>query len=88
MLSGGTIICGANVSQSILFQNVFIDDESIVENSVLFDNVKVGKRVKLNKCIIDKNATIPDGESIGLDQTTECKRFSVTETGIAVIPQG
>lgn len=88
MLSGGTIICGANVSHSILFQNVFIDDLSIVENSVLFDNVKIGKQVKLNQCIIDKNVSVPDGESIGIDLIKDRKRFTVTEENIVVVPQG
>lgn len=88
ILSGGTIICGANVSQSILFQNVFIDDQSIIENSVLFDNVTIGKRVKLNKCIIDKNISVPDGESIGIDLVKDRKRFTVTDEGIVVVPSG
>jgi len=88
ILSGGTIICGANVSESILFQNVFIDDESIVENSVLFDNVRIGRRVRLNKCIIDKGVSVPDGESIGYELEKDRKRFTVTENNIVVIPQG
>ena len=72
----------------MLFQNVFVDDESLVENSVLFDNVKVGRRVNLNKCIIDKHVVIPDGEVIGYDLAEDRKRFTVTEEGIVVIPQG
>jgi len=88
ILSGGCIISGANVSQSILFQSVYIDDESIVENTVLFDGVKVGKRVRLHKCIIDKGVHIPDGEAIGLDLVKDRKRFTVTENGIVVVPLG
>jgi len=87
MLSGGTIISGSSVSHSVLFQNVFIDDESQVLNSVVFDGVKIGKNVKLNKCIIDKNVVIPDNETIGEDIDEDKKRFTVTETGIVVIPQ-
>lgn len=88
MLSGGTIISGSGVSNSVLFQNVFIDDESQITNSVLFDGVKVGKEVKIIKCIIDKNVIIPDGEIIGEDLEKDRKRFTVTESGIIVIPQG
>ena len=88
MLSGGTIISGSGVSNSVLFQNVFIDDESQITKSVLFDGVKVGKEVKIYKCIIDKNVIIPDGEVIGEDLEKDRKRFTVTESGIIVIPQG
>ena len=88
ILSGGTIISGANVAHSVLSQNVFINDGSMIENSVIFDNVKIGKHVKLNKCIVDKHVSIPNGESIGYDLAKDRKRFTVTETGIVVIPQG
>jgi len=88
MLSGGTIISGSSVSHSVLFQNVFIDDESQITNSVLFDGVAIGKNVKLNKCIIDKGVVVPDNEIIGEDIEDDKKRFTVSENGIVVIPQG
>ena len=86
ILSGGTIISGGNVSNSVIFQNVYIDEEAMVENSVIFDNVRVGKKVYLNKCIIDKNVCIPDGERIGYDLQRDRERFTVTEKGIVIIP--
>lgn len=88
MLSGGTIISGSSVSHSVLFQNIFIDDESQITNSVIFDGVKIGKNVKIKKCIIDKGVVIPDNEVIGEDIEDDKKRFTVSETGIVVIPQG
>lgn len=88
ILSGGTIISGANVGHSVLSQNIFIDDGSMIENSVIFDNVKIGKNVKLNKCIVDKHVIIPNGESIGYDLVKDRKRFTVSESGIVVVPQG
>jgi glucose-1-phosphate adenylyltransferase len=88
MLSGGTIISGSSVSHSVLFQNVFVDDESQITNSVIFDGVRIGKNVKINKCIIDKGVTVPDGEIIGGDVEKDRKRFTVTDSGIVVIPQG
>lgn len=88
ILSGGSIISGGNVGHSVLFQNVFIGDQAIVEHSVLFDNVKVGSNVRLNKCIVDKGVVIPKGEVIGYDHEKDRQRFTVTENGIIVIPQG
>lgn len=88
MLSGGTIISGSSVSNSVLFQNVFVDDESQVLNSVIFNGVKIGKNVKINKCIIDKDVIIPDNEIIGENSEKDRTRFTVTESGIVVIPQG
>jgi glucose-1-phosphate adenylyltransferase len=87
MLSGGTVISGGNVDHSILFQNVFIGDQALVTNSVIFGNVKIGRKVRLDKCIVDKHVTIPDGEVIGFDPVKDSKRFTVTENGIVVIPK-
>lgn len=87
MLAGGTVISGGNVDHSILFQNIFIDDRALVANTVIFSNVRVGKKVKLNNCIVDKHVTIPDGEVIGFDPVRDSERFTVSENGIVVIPE-
>ncbi len=88
ILSGGTIISGGSISHSVLSQNIFIGDESQITNSVIFDGVKIGKKVKINKCIIDKDVIVPAGEVIGEDSEKDKDRFTVSETGITVIPQG
>lgn len=87
ILSGGTIISGGNVSHSILSQNVFIDDDALVENCVLLDNVRVGRNVNINKCIVDKDVIIPDRETIGYDLEKDKQRFSISKDGIVVIPK-
>ena len=87
MLAGGTVISGGSVDHSILFKNVFIDDQAMVANSVLFSNVRVGKKVRLNNCIVDKHVAIPDGEVIGFDAKKDSERFTVTDKGIVVIPE-
>jgi len=69
-------------------QNIYIDEESLVESSVIFDHVKIGKNVRLNKCIVDKGVIIPDNESVGYNLNEDRKRFTVTDSGIVVIPQG
>ena len=87
MLAGGTVISGGSVDHSILFRNVFIDDQAVVANSVIFSNVRVGKKARLNNCIIDKHVIIPDGEIIGFDPVRDRERFTVTDKGIIVIPE-
>jgi glucose-1-phosphate adenylyltransferase len=87
MLAGGTVISGGSVDHSILFTNVFIDDQAMVANSVIFGNVRVGRRARLNNCIVDKHVTIPDGEVIGFDKEKDSERFTVTDKGIVVIPE-
>ena len=42
MVSGGCIISGAQVNQSLLFSNVRVEERSYIERSVIFPDVRVG----------------------------------------------
>ncbi len=88
IVAGGTIIAGGNISHSIIFKNVFVDDDAFVENSLLFDGVRIGKNTRINNCIIEKHVHVPDDEVIGYDIEQDRQRFSVSDKGITVIPKG
>jgi glucose-1-phosphate adenylyltransferase len=87
LLASGVVISGGSVMRSILFPNVRIEEGSVVEASILFDDVVVGSNTHLRRCIVDKNVHIPAGETIGLDPARDAERFSVSEHGIVVIPE-
>jgi len=87
IVAPGVIISGGSVQESILCNNVFVDDESIVERSILFDGVRVGRGVRLSRCIVDKGVHIPDGERIGIDINQDRARFTVTESGVVAVPR-
>jgi len=84
-ISGGTVINGGTVKHSILSAWVRLEQASLVEDSILFNNVYVGAGAKLKRCIVDKHVSIPDGEAIGYDLERDRKRFTVTEKGVIVI---
>lgn len=86
--SSGVVISGGTIQHSILFSNVFIDDEASIENSLILNNVKVGKGVILKNCIIDKDVVIPEGEWIGVDREKDKERFTISAKGIVVVPKG
>jgi glucose-1-phosphate adenylyltransferase len=65
-----------------------VNSYSLVEDSILFENVHVGRNVKIKKAIIDKNVVIPDGTTIGYDLEADLAMgFTVTDTGIVVVPR-
>ena len=86
MASGG-IISGGYVSHSVLFNNIIVNENAIVERSILFDGVSIGEAAKLRNCIIDKNIKVPANELIGYDLEKDRQRFTVSENGIVVIPK-
>ncbi len=88
IVSNGAVIAGGSSQHSILFNNVYVGDESMVQDSLLFDGVRVGKRVQLRNCIIDKDVEIPDETLIGFDLDEDRKHFEVSENGIVVVAKG
>jgi glucose-1-phosphate adenylyltransferase len=51
------------------------------------DNCNIGRHTRIRRAIIDKNVTIPEGTEIGFDTETDKKRFTVSESGIVIIPK-
>lgn len=88
LLCNGTIVSGGQVRRSILSNGCFVDEAAVIEDSILFAGVVVGKGAKIRKAIIDKWVTVPPGAEIGLDRERDAARFSVSESGIVVVPTG
>lgn len=85
LISGGCLISGSLVTSSVLFSNVRVHSYGEIESSVIMPNVVINRRVKLNRCIIDKGTVIPEGMKIGFDPIEDKKRFVVSENGITLV---
>ena len=89
LVAGGVILSGATVRHSILARRVRANSYSLVENSVLFDNVVLERNCVIKNAIIDKNIHIPEGTQIGVNHDDDKARgFSVTDGGVVVLPKG
>ncbi|HEY2512145.1 MAG TPA: glucose-1-phosphate adenylyltransferase [Polyangiaceae bacterium] len=87
LVSHGCIISGGRIHRSVLSVGCRINSFSEVEESVLFENVRIGRHARLRRCIIDKDVEIPSGAEIGYNHEIDRKRFHVTDNGIVVIPK-
>ena len=87
LISDGTIISGGLVERSIIGFNVRVNSYSYVTDSIIFDNCHIGRHARIRRTIIDKNVTVPEGMEIGFDIETDKKRFTVSDTGIVIIPK-
>ena len=86
LLSPGVIISGAKVRRSILSNRVMVQDHAVVEDSILFGGVTVSPGARVRRAILDKWTRVPDGVAIGFDRAEDEKRFTVTSSGIVVVP--
>jgi glucose-1-phosphate adenylyltransferase len=85
VVSGGTILAGGTVRNSVVGRYVVVHSGALVEDSVVFDNCDVGRRARVRRAILDKNARIPEGASIGFDAENDRRFYHVTDSGIVVV---
>ena len=85
VVSSGSILSGGQVRNSVLGRGVRVHAGALVEDSVVFDNVNIGRRAKVRKAILDKNVVVPEDAIIGYDLERDRKRYHVTDSGIVVV---
>lgn len=88
LVSQGCIISGATVRSSVLSYNVTVRSWAEVDESVIMNNVEVGRHCRIKKAIIDKHNVIPAHTEIGINPLADKERFPVTPRGIVVVPKG
>ncbi|MBN4080024.1 glucose-1-phosphate adenylyltransferase, partial [Beggiatoa alba] len=85
MVSGGCIVSGATVKNSLLFSRVTVESYSKIDKSVILPNVSIGEDCVLQHAIIDKDCVIPSGMKIGVNKEEDKKQFYVTDDGITLV---
>jgi len=86
MVSGGCVVSGASVHNSLLFSNCRIDSFTSVKESVLLPGVRVDQNCRINRAIVDSGATIAEGTVIGEDAEQDRARgFRVTPSGLTLV---
>ncbi|HEX5648439.1 MAG TPA: glucose-1-phosphate adenylyltransferase [Steroidobacteraceae bacterium] len=85
MVSGGCIISGSRVANSLLFSSVRVHDHSSITRSVVLPRVRVGENCLIHNAIIDEGSVVPDGMQIGVDAEADRDRFYVSEGGVTLV---
>ncbi len=85
IVSPGCIVSGGRVQRCVLSPRVYVHSWAQVEDSVLMDDVSVGRHCRIRRAIIDKGVAIPPRTEIGYDLERDRKLFTVTDSGIVVI---
>ncbi len=88
LVCNGAILSGGQVERTIVSPEVRVNSYARVFDSVLMDGVDVGRHSRVRRAIIDKRARIAPGAVIGEDPERDRERFTVTDSGIVVIPKG
>jgi len=88
VIGPGSIISGGRVQNSVLGRNVHVHSFAEVSASVLFDGVVAGRGCRIQRAIIDKDVTLPEGAEVGYDAEADRARgWTVTGSGLTVVPK-
>ncbi len=85
MVSGGCLISGAKIHRSLLFSNVLVQEQSVVEDSVILPDVQIGAHCHIRRALIDRRCKIPPHTVIGADPVQDAQRFFVSENGVVLV---
>jgi glucose-1-phosphate adenylyltransferase len=86
IVSGGCILSGGVVRNSILGRGVRVHAGAIVEDCVIMDNCDIGRRSRVRRAILDKNVRIPEGAAVGEDpEADKARGWHVMPSGLVVV---
>ena len=85
ILASGCILSGGRVRNSVLGRAVRVHSGAVVEDSIIFDNCDIGRGARVRKAILDKNACVAAGSTVGYDLESDRRAHYVTDSGIVVV---
>ncbi len=89
LVSNGAIING-RVQNSIIFPGVFVEEDALVRDSIVFEDTTIGRGAIIDRCIIDKQVWVSPGCHIGYGD--ECvpnkEEPEYLNSGITIVGKG
>ncbi|WP_332813891.1 glucose-1-phosphate adenylyltransferase [Ramlibacter sp.] len=85
IVSGGCIVSGSDLSQSVLFSSVRVHSCCNIREAVILPGCEIGRGSKLSRVVIDRGCRIAEGTVIGEDAQADGERFHRTGSGIVLV---
>ncbi|MFN3613040.1 MAG: glucose-1-phosphate adenylyltransferase [Rubrimonas sp.] len=87
LVSGGCVISGSSISQSLLFTGVRSHSFSSLERVVALPYCEINRSARLRNVVLDRGVVVPSGLVVGEDPEEDARRFRVSENGVTLITQ-
>ena len=87
MVSGGCIVSGAQVFDSLLFTGVRCHSYSELRRVVALPRCEIHRHARLRDVVLDRGVTIPPGLVVGENPVEDARWFRVSEGGVTLITQ-
>ena len=79
------MLTGAAVHRSVLFVKSCVGSGSVIEDSLLLPDCRVGRGCHIRNAIIDAGCVIPDGMTVGVNPKADAHRFYRSPRGITLV---
>ncbi len=85
IVSGGCIVSGSHVANSVFFSNVRVDSFCNIDQAVVLPGVTMERNCRIRKVVIDRGCVLREGLVVGEDAAADAARFERTEGGVVLI---
>ena len=85
MASGGCIVSGSDLTESVLFSSVRVHSGCKIREAVILPQCEIGRGCRLERVVIDRGCKLAPGTVIGEDAEADAKRFYRTANGIVLV---
>ncbi|MEO3434164.1 glucose-1-phosphate adenylyltransferase [Inquilinus sp. CAU 1745] len=85
IVSGGCVVSGGIVSQSLLFSQVRVNSYARLDGAVVLPRSDIGRHARLSRVIVDSGCQIPEGMVVGEDPEEDARRFHRSPDGVVLI---
>jgi glucose-1-phosphate adenylyltransferase len=84
----GSVISGGSVDRCVVGPRVRVNSYAEVRDSILYEDVNVGRYCRIRRAIIDKGVQIPENTRIGYNAAEDrANGLTVSESGIVTVPR-
>ncbi len=87
VLSGGCIVSGATVYQSLLFSRVHVHSHAHIQETVVLPEADIGQHARLRRAVVARGTRVPQGLVVGEDPEADARRFHLTPNGVTLVSQ-
>ena len=85
IISGGCVISGSDVYNSVIFPQVRIHSKCSLEGVVAFPQAVFHQRCEVRNAIVDKHCVLPPGFRVGCDSEWDKANVPVSKGGIVIV---
>jgi glucose-1-phosphate adenylyltransferase len=87
LVSGGCIVSGASVRNSLLFTGVHVHSYARLDGAVVLPQVDIGEGARMTRAVVDRGVRIPAGLVVGENAASDAQRFHRTQRGVTLVTQ-